>query len=133
MITAGFESVTAVTHDSPPINTMNIAEQTHNLTLNALSSVLRHLRPTAHTLLQNECSFVRKFLAERTTIWREPFWALLSKRGQLKVAQCVKLRMVPSDGEPHDFVAADSASGCMIFVPIRGAAQVRKLLFVDEG
>lgn len=68
---------------------------------------------------------MRKFLVERTTIWREPFWALLSKRDQLKVAQCVKLRMVPSDGEPHDFVAADSASGCMIFVPIKGPAQVR--------
>lgn len=59
-------------------------------------------------------------------MWREPFWALLSKRDQLKVAQCVKLRMVPSDGEPHDCVAADSASGCMIFVPVKGSAQVRK-------
>lgn len=67
---------------------------------------------------------MRKFLAERTTIWREPFWALLSKKEQLKVAQCVKLRMVPSDGEPHDFVAADSASGCMIFSSLKGLAQV---------
>eukprot|EP00904_Undaria_pinnatifida_P005680 jgi/Undpi1/2241/HiC_scaffold_12.g05627.m1 len=74
---------------------------------------------------ENELSFLRKFLAERTTMWREPFWALLSKRDQLKVAQCVKLRIVPSDGEPHDCVAADSASGCMIFVPVKGSAQVQ--------
>ena len=67
---------------------------------------------------------MRKFLAERTTIWREPFWALFSKKDQLKVAQCVKLRAVPSDGEPHDFVAADSTSGCMIFSPLKGLAQV---------
>ncbi|CAB1115637.1 unnamed protein product [Ectocarpus sp. CCAP 1310/34] len=72
-----------------------------------------------------ECSAVRKFLAERTTIWREPFWALLSKRDQLKIASCVKLRMVPSDGEPHDFVAADSTSGCMVFSALKGLAQVQ--------
>ncbi|CAM9981253.1 unnamed protein product, partial [Scytosiphon promiscuus] len=80
--------------------------------------LLKHTQRT-----EDECSFVRKFLAERTTIWREPFWALLSKKEQLKVAQCVKLRMVPSDGEPHDFVAADSASGCMIFSSLKGVAQ----------
>ncbi|CAM9940844.1 unnamed protein product [Ectocarpus sp. 12 AP-2014] len=73
---------------------------------------------------EEECSAVRRFLAERTTIWREPFWALLSKREQLKIASCVKLRMVPSDGEPHDFVAADSTSGCMIFSALKGFAQV---------
>lgn len=40
------------------------------------------------------------------------------------MAGCVKLRMVPSDAEPHDFVAADSTSGCMIFSPLKGVAQV---------
>ncbi|CAM9240672.1 unnamed protein product, partial [Hapterophycus canaliculatus] len=82
--------------------------------------LLKHKQRT-----EDECSFVRKFLAERTTIWREPFWALFSKKEQLKVAQGVKLRMVPSDGEPHDFVAADSTSGCMIFSPLKGLAQVQ--------
>lgn len=91
----------------------------------SLLKISTRMKPTTLKIVdQEECSFVRKYLAERTTIWREPFWALLSKKDQLKVAQCVKLRMVPSDAEPHDFVAADSASGCMIFSSLKGAAQV---------
>lgn len=75
---------------------------------------------------QEDCQSIRRFLAERTTMWREPFWALLTGKEQLRLAQCVKLRIVAGDGEPHDVVAADSASGCLVFASLKGLAQVNK-------
>lgn len=59
-------------------------------------------------------------------MWREPFWALLTPKEQLKVAGAIKLRMVAIDGEPHDCVAANTTSGCMVFAALRGLAQVRQ-------
>lgn len=83
--------------------------------------------------MQGENQSVRKFLCERTTIWRELFWGLLTAKEQLKVSGCVKLRMVPSDAEPHDRVAAATTSGCMLFAALRSIAQVRTVFSECNG
>lgn len=92
-------------------------------------------RPDARRFLmliqtQEECQFVKMYLTERTTVWREPFWALLTNEERLKIADNIKLRMVPSDGEPHDIVASDSASGCLMISTLKGLAQVYFQYFV---
>lgn len=87
---------------------------------------VKRLGPSsAFVTTQEECQSIHKFLAERTTMWREPFWPLLTIHEQLRVSGSVELRMVARDGRPHDFVATDATSGCTIFATIRGTAEAR--------
>lgn len=74
---------------------------------------------------QEELHVVHKFMSEHTTMWREPFWTLLSEKERLTVVDCVKLRMIPRGGESEDFIASDSTSGSMVIIPFRGVIQAR--------
>ncbi|CAM9757173.1 unnamed protein product, partial [Choristocarpus tenellus] len=85
---------------------------------------LRRILLKHHSKSEDECHFVKKYLSERTTIWREPFWALITPGEKLEVAQGAKLRVVQGK-EPEDFVSSDSTVECMIYMMLRGKACVQ--------
>jgi hypothetical protein len=83
--------------------------------------MMRRILVQARQKTEEECHFLLRMLSERTTLWREPFWALLSLSERYDLCQSMKMYMTDS-GE--QMVCRNTVLGSSMLLLIEGSASV---------